>query len=299
MSIRPLSIMRRGIADRTLRLSQPVPWSDGFSLSVLAVQDSTTSATSSATANTAGSWVQLFAAAATSASDTIAALWVNLQTTNSSATADNSVLVDFATGISGSEVAFVSDIAVGGLQNGWIPLLLPVRIPGNTRVAFRVRGATASRVYRTQIGVGASALLTSPFSDRLPTSLDVLGTSQSTSAGTACSGASGGWNTVLSASTPKDYQAVILVPSGPGNGTSITAQTSRLDLGLGPSGSEVQIATSSFQHTGTTGFVAPLLAGGFGLAGRFVPAGSRLSLRHSLSANPQAICGCVIGVPYV
>lgn len=299
MSIRPLSIRRRGIADRTLRLSQPVPWTDGFLLTPLFIQTATKTATSSATANTFGAWVELFAAADTSNSDTIAAIYLGLQTTNSSATADNSILLDLAFGASSSETAFVSDIAIGGTQNGTVNLFLPVRIAGNTRIAFRVRGASASRTIRTTSATQC-ALFSSPFADRLPVAaanaLDVIGTSQTTSSGTACSGSSGAW-TQVTASTSRDYQAVIVVASGPGNGTGGASPSYRLDLGLG-SGPEVSIASVAGVFSGASSFVVPTLSGGLGIAGRFIPAGSSLSIRHNLSTNPQLLCGCVIGVPY-
>lgn len=295
----PPSLIRRDIAQHTLRGVQPRPWTDGFALNPLAVLASTADASSS-TANSPGNWTQIFAAAATASTDTIAAIWLSLGATNSSSAADNSALIDIATGGAGSETVIVPDIAVGGVATSAArSILLPVRVAGNTRIAYRVRPATASRNFRlSNTALASAAIYSAPFADRLPTSLETLGTSQSTSSGTACTGSSGTW-TELAASTTKDYQALILVPSGPGNGTAVSAAQARLDLGIGASGAEIIVASARVQLTATNGLHIPLTASSVAIFGGYVPAGSRLAIRHNLASTPEALCGCVIGVPYV
>lgn len=289
---------------RTTRQGMPVPWIDGFVLQPLAVLNGTADSTNSAANAVASSWTQIFAASATSSTDTIAAIWLHVSSTANAGSADNSCLIDVAQGNSGSEVIVAQDIAIGGtVNNNPRPVLLPVRVPGNTRISFRARSATSGRTIRMSTnGFSSAALLSSPFADRLPiatataTAVDVLGTSQSTSSGTACSSSSA-W-TLITSSTTKDYQAVILIPSGPGNGTAVTAAQGKLDLGVGLLGSEVQIASVSVQLSATNGLQVPHVASGFGIA-RAVPAGSRLVIRNNLASTPEALCGCVIGVPYV
>lgn len=292
------SLRVRDIAQHTMRGVQPRAWTDGLGLQPIAVLNGNADA-SSGTANTPGNWTQIFAAAATASTDAIAAIWLSVGATNSASTADNSMLIDIGAGAAGSETVIVPDVAVGGIPTtGTRPILLPVRVAGNTRIAYRARPATASRNLRLSNTVLANAaLMSSPFSDRLPVALETLGTSTATSSGTACTGSSGSW-TEITASTPTDYQALVLVPSGPGNGTAVSAAQARLDLGIGASGAEMVVASTRVQLTATNGLQASLTSTAIAIFGGFVPKGSRLAIRHNLSSTPEALCGCVIGVPY-
>jgi hypothetical protein len=294
--LRP-SIRRRGIASQSVRQSQPVPFFDGSALTWLASNNSIVSTTSGGSANAAGAWTQLLAASATASTDTISMLFLMTYGASASTTADNSTLIDIGTGASGSETAIISDVAVGGLQNTSLPLALPVRIGGNTRIAFRSRCATASRANQRTLGVH---VFSAPFADRIPTSLDTLGTSQSTSSGTAMSGGAGTW-VQITASTTKDYQSLILVPSGAGNFTGGSTTTNRLDMGIGAAGSEVAISSVITDVTGANGFIAPQygLPGLVGVCGRAIPAGTRIAVRHDRASNPSWLAACVVGVPYV
>lgn len=299
MPIQP-SLRRRRISSQTARLSQPLAWPASFGLQPLLLNNTGSSMTASATANTAGAFVQYIASNAIAATDTISALHIQGTGNNQSNTADNSMLLDIATGASGAEVIIAEGIAVGGLQNsaGFGPLFtLPILIPGATRVACRVRAATGSRVLTmTQLWASGSTSR-NPFADRLPTSVDVLGTNSATSTGTAMSGGSGTWTQIV-ASTSRDYQALLVVPSGPFSGAT-TAVSWRLDLGVGAAGAEVPLAyyRGNISSTGAVGIAgqsaSTLLAGGF------FPAGTRIAVRHDLASNPERLCACVIGVPYV
>ena len=293
MPLQP-SLRRRRISSQTARLSQPLPWTAGQQMSLLASVGVVT-ATSGASANATGAWVQLIPSTTISAGDTTGLLLIAATGPGASATNDNSTLIDIGTGAAGQEVVIVPDVAIGGLQNTALHLAIPVRIPGATRVAFRSRCATASRLQRFT-SVFFYAL---PFVDRLPTTLDVLGTSQSTSAGTAMSGSSGTW-VEINASTTKDYQALVIIPSGAANFTGGTTTTNKLELGVGASGSEEVVAAYNTEVSGANGYVVPafatLLAGA---CGRYIPAGSRIAVRHDRASNPERLCACVIGVPYV
>jgi len=291
------SARRRGIASQSVRQSQPVPFFDGSALTWLASNTSAVSTTSGNTANGVGAWTQLLAASATASTDTIAMLFLSSVAVSASTTNDNSTLVDIGIGASGSEAAIISDVAVGGLQNIALQLAIPVRIPGNTRIAFRSRCATASRANQRST---AFHVFSSSFADRIPTSLDTLGTSQSTSSGTAMSGSAGTW-VQITAATSRDYQALILIPSGPGNNTGGSTVTNRLDLGIGAAGSEVAISSLFTDVTGANGYINPNygLPGLVGVCGRPIPAGTRISVRHDRATNPSWLAACVIGVPYV
>ena len=296
MPLRPLSIRRRNVSDQTLRQSQPLPFTDGLSATHLASGTANAQVASGASSNAVGSWLQLISNAAVASTDTIGLVLLTPSGVSASSTTDNSTLIDIGTGAAGSETAVVSDIAIGGLLATAMPLAIPVRISGATRVAFRSRCATASRNQR----IVSSMFFSVPFVDRLPTTLDVLGTSQSTSAGTAMSGSSGTW-VQITASTTRDYQALIVVPSGAANFTGGSTTTNKLDLGIGASGSEVAVASTLQDVTGANGFIVPSYASPnlIGVCGRFIPAGTRIAVRHDRASNPSWLCACVIGVPYV
>jgi hypothetical protein len=259
------------------------------------------SCTASATANTPGAWVQYLTNNAVASTDTIHCIHFQAIGNNQAAGADNSMLLDVGIGAAGSETVIASNIAVGGAanSNGIGPFFyLPIRIPGATRVALRVRAATGSRVLTVQVIAFTGAPALSLFSDRLPATVDTLGTSTETSAGTAMSGASGSWTQITGATTV-DYQALIVLASGPASITGATATEFRLDLGLGADGSEQDVAFTYAFYT-ANGFIAnrsPLVLSS--IYGGFVPAGTRIAVRHNLAANPERVCACVIGVPYV
>ena len=295
--LRP-STRRRGIASQSVRQSQPVPFFDGSALTLLASNTTQVNTRSGGTANAVGAWTELLAASATASTDTIAMLFLSNIAGSALTSADNSTLIDIGVGASGSESAIISDVAIGGLSTQAALLLaLPVRIAGNTRIAFRSRCATLSRGNQRSVAFHA---FSSPFADRIPTSLDTLGSSQATSSGTAMSGASGSW-VQITAATTRDYQALILIPSGAANFTGGSTTTNRLDLGIGAAGSEVAISSVVTDVGGANGFINPAygLPGLVGVCGRAIPAGTRIAVRHDRASNPSWLAACVIGVPYV
>lgn len=285
----PISVRRRNAAAGSLRLGQPLFWGDGLSLRYIAGTTGNITITASATTHTVGSWVQLLADTATTETAGLLLLYI----ANSSAAAtDTGILIDLGTGASGSEVVRVQSLAVSHQQA--IHTAIPVRIPGSTRVAARIQSSVSSRTCSAQI-----ALITAPFMDRLPLSVDVLGTSTATSVGTAMSGASGSW-VEITASTANDYQAIVLVPSLSDTNSGANAII-RYDLGLGLSGSEVAVASTGFTYSTSPTLTVPLatIQPGVGAVyGGYVPSGSRIAVRHNIAANPGRLDACVIGVPY-
>lgn len=300
MSLQP-SLRRRQASRQSVRLSQPAPWMAAMGMKFLSFNNNGSSMSASATANTPGAWVQYIANNVIASTDIIHCLHIQAIGNNQAAGSDNSMLLDIGKGAAGSEVIVAQDIAVGGLWNsgGAGPTLhIPLRIEGATRVAMRVRAAVGSRVMTVQNIFASGASDVSPFADRLPVSLDTLGTSTATSTGTAMTGSSGTW-TQIAASTTRDYQSLIVVPSGPASGSGLTQTQFRLDLGIGAAGAETTVAYYSgfYQSTGIIfphAFAAPA-----SVYGGFVPAGTRIAVSHNLAANPERVCACVIGVPYV
>lgn len=285
----PPSLRRRGIAAQSLRQSQPPLFFGGFSPQFVQSGFATT-ITASATTHTKGAWTQLISSLSAEASAVL--LWAS---GNSVASTNTAMLVDIGVGATSSESVVVPDIALGG-ANGF-RTFIPVRIASGSRIAARCQCANASQT----ISLGM-VTLSQPFPDRVPTVLDSLGTNTATSAGTAMTGASGQW-TQLVASTAKDYQALVLVPSC--DATAGANNSVRLSLGIGGSGSESEIGftiTQSIANPSVSdGTVSSTVTSMFslGVASRFIPAGTRIAVRHNLAANPSRISACVLGVPYV
>lgn len=300
MAFQP-SLRRRRLSGQSARLSQPAPWSAGVGASALVLNQNGSAITASATANTPGAWVQFIANNAIAAADTINSLHIQAIGNNQVNGTDNSFMIDIGTGAAGSEVVVAEGIAVGpGANSGGAGanLQIPIRIPGATRVAMRARAAVGSRIFVVPNLLASGAGAVSPFADRLPLTLDTIGSNPATSSGTAMTGASGTW-TELTASTTKDYQALVLVPSGPGNFTGATTTQFRLDLGIGAAGAEQAVAYCNAFYN-ANGVVFPnIMTSATAIYGGFIPAGTRISVRHNQAANPSRVCACVIGVPYV
>jgi hypothetical protein len=240
-----------------------------------------------ATAHTKGAWTQIVSS---TPSDT-GLIVVNYNGTSGIAT-DASVLFDIGVGASGSEVVVASNIAVGGGAFSQTPhLSLPIFIPSGSRIAARAQAATTATA-----GSVTWLLFRAADAHLTPRSVDTLGVVSSTSRGIALSGASGSYTEIV-ASTSQPYQAQQLIASAGGK-TGING-TFRLTLAVGAAGSEVDIGTIDLNQ-GSGGQItllgnpSPQPA----IFGRTIPAGSRLSVKHNISANPERIQAQVIGIPF-
>lgn len=237
------------------------------------------------TAHTKGGWTELVASVA----ENVSMVWIN-SAVAASAT-DTSTLVDIGIGAAGSETVVVPDVAVGA--HSIFGFYVPVAIPSGSRIALRIQGT------RTSPTTGSVACLFFSSDDyaATPASVDIIGTDTATSAGTAMSGASGSW-TQITASTGKDYQNIIVVPSS--SSTDIVTFSALFTLGVGAAGSELPIGSSVARYSNTESmsqfnqFTPPMW-----ICGRPVPAGSRLAVRHNISSNPGRYHVCLIGIPYV
>jgi len=242
-------------------------------------------ATYAATAHAKGAWSQVVASTA----ENVSLLILSAQV--SAAATDTSTLIDIGVGAAGSETVVVPDVAIGGW--GTHQVAIPLAITSGSRVAVRVQGTRTSPTNATIV----LHLLSSDEFKATPTSVDIIGVNTGTSAGTAMSGASGAW-VQMTASTSKDYQAVLILPGTSSTDTAVIAVL--YELGIGASGSEsvlgAQAATYNAAEAVTpagarTAFMPPV--------GGPIPAGSRLAIRHNIAANPERYNVCLIGIPYV
>jgi hypothetical protein len=251
-----------------------------------------TSLTASASAHTKGSYSELLASASGDA-NLLAMMITGVNVSGE----DTSTLMDIATGDAGSEIDRAPNIAIGGagtasaLQTAGIYLYLPIRIAAGQRVAARIQALRTApqtaNVRWSLLRVGALHMV--------PESVDVLGTSTATSGGTAMSGASGSYVQVV-ASTARDYRAVCIIPCQ-GVGATVVSNASVLyTMGVGEAGSEIDTGSvffrsSSLETIGVFNVVPPMPIA------RYIPAGSRLSVKHEIASNPQNYGVCLIGVP--
>lgn len=240
--------------------------------------------TSGATATTKGAWTQQFA----SLSSTISFLYLSVSTNSS--TLSLNVLVDIGVGAAGAEKVVASNVAVGGL--GLQTIGFPLRVNAGSRLSLRCsadRTSTAFNIY---------ANATYAYSDAeslMPTTLDVLGTNDATNTGTAMSGATGTWCEIV-AGTQKDYQCIGLIPSlmGQPPGTQFV-----FELGYGASNSPTVVGSTRFGTNTSQYSINSALPYFNPVVGPAVRAGTRLAVRHNISANPERYGVSLIGVPYV
>lgn len=239
-------------------------------------------------AHTKGSWSPVISSTSANASF----LYITVVNVAAAAT-DTATLLDIGFGASGAETAIISDVAVGGaassgaLQGALIGV--PFQVPSGTRISARIQsvvtGGKTARVSIVAIDAGDYSTA--------PTSVDVIGTNTATSKGTEFTGNSGSW-TLATASTSRAYRAVCPVISVHDTDTAnLTARS--FEVGLGAASSEVAFGATRYSITNNenAGISTPFSY----LLGKNIPAGSRLSVRHDIAANPSKYGFCLIGIP--
>lgn len=284
MSVRYASTSLASLG-RGPKSSQPVPWFRRRAASRTSSY-SASSITLGAVAHTKTAWSQLVASTSASVGCIRVVVRSNYNLGNS-----NTLMLDFGVGAAGSETVIAANIACGGGANttyGGIVIEIPVAIPASTRVAVRAQSARTSWTANYQ-----AVLLANSDIATTPASVTTIGTSTATSAGTAMSGSSGTYVQITS-STAADYQAVIIVPSISAT-SSQTNSAVTFTLATGAAGSEVDVGQCVAAFDGGVGVGNVILPG---YCGGFIPAGTRLSVKHNLSSNPGSYDVCLIGVPY-
>lgn len=270
---------------RSLKTTR-MPWfASGAAVRVVRAS-SYTSATSPSTANTKTStWTQVVASTSEDANAVMFGMAGNI------GGADYGSLFDLAVGASGAETVVAQNIALFNIAfTNFLLATIPVRIPAGSRVSWKGQCAQASKnLFPTVTLLNVGDYLSTP------TSVDTYGVDTSISRATALTGTSGVTWTEIAASTSRPYQAIVVVPS---NYSSVGVNANvQLTVGVGPSGEERAIGYCDFNQNsaGTLQFVTSL---NLPIIGTPVPAGSRLSIRHNMAANPGYVQASIIGVPF-
>jgi hypothetical protein len=239
--------------------------------------------TANASAHVKGSWVQLIASTSADAS------LIYLDPATFANGTNSSCLLDIGTGASGSEVALVSNLAIGGSRYETIfatnGIEIPIQVPSGTRLSARIQHTTGG----TSVTVGIEARNYGDYA-QAPTSVDVIGTDTATSTGTNF--VANNTYVQVTASTSRAYRAIVMIPNV--SGSDIGTFTSDFTLAKGASGSEVEIATriagyaNAESVTPRSDFLIPTaVPAGTPLAVKFTGAGSNWS-RYGVS---------LIGIP--
>jgi hypothetical protein len=261
------------------------PWFGGMDGKLANFNTSTgANVTASSTINTKGAWAEVISSTST-ATTCLSVVVTGLNTSTVAVAA----LVDIGIGASGSESAIAENIAVSSVGQGFttsegVHFIIPVSVPSGSRIAVRAQSSVASKTVWVLIHAYDFS-----GSATLPTSVDVLGSSTTTSSGTQLS-ASNAWTEII-ASTAEDYIALALVPSM----TEANAATANLtmELGVGASGSEQSVQLLSCRSGSTEIF--SLRSVQLNVVAVNVPAGSRLSARQSTATTHMD--ACIIAVP--
>lgn len=254
----------------------PDPWYTG--ITTLATSSGSVTVTADTAAHTKGAWTEIIASNAAETS----ALFIFPQNTYRDNT-NTATLLDIGTGAAGSETVVAGDIAIGGLNSTYVGVscVAPIKLASGTRVAARIQsvvtgGKTATVDLRTLAWGDANTV---------PTSVDVLGTSTATSAGTSVSTS----YTEVVASTAQQYEAIIVVPSlATTNATSVDIN---LSVATGTAGNETEIATLGVRPTGLEYLASDEMPSK--ITDVTIEAGTRLLVKTSTST----VWVTLIGVP--
>lgn len=239
--------------------------------------------TASATQHTKGAWSELIASASGEA--TMLILYVSGTSTSTAAT---STLLDIGIGAASSETVIISDLAIGyaiDRANNVRLYSIPLLIPAGSRVAARIQSQVVSK---TAV-LGADLIGGGPFeSNGVPHAVDTYGANTAQSAGVsvaanATANVFGAW-TQITASTARQHSGLFVGVQMAGS-TSTFNRDYLAEVGIGGSGSEQPITrslcltSSSNEEIKAFGqpFVWPM--------GLDIPAGSRLSMRITATAN--------------
>jgi hypothetical protein len=277
----PLAESRRQI-DRSRQLL-PLPTGDAITGSSVPWN---ATATWSST-NTKGAWTQVIAASVT---DAYGLIVFNSAATSIAAT-DTSTVVDVGVGGSGSEVAIITDIAMGWRPSGFFENRIPVFVPAGSAISVRAAGVA---------GTGSIAVVVVPlgrtFTGRRPStsalSLNASGAKGTNLSVPGASNTKGSW-TQLVASTSEPYAGLVIGVQGGADNVQPIANA-LIDIGVGASGSEVVVVSNVAAFSTTTSEQLVVVDNGPWYLD--IPAGSRIAARFATSNTGMSLDVIVTGI---
>lgn len=259
---------------------QGKPWYESFGPPISV---GLASITADATPHTKGAWVELVASNASNA-DTASIRFTAFDVSNTFTEG----LCDIGIGASGSEVAVIENVPVGGASLPGILHTLPIKIPAGSRICARFQSVRISATGTVRIVTHNNGAY-----DSAPTSLVAVGANTATSTGVTINA---GTYTQITASTSQAFSAVHLALGLFSNGTGIRSMI--FTLATGASSSEVAIQEVAYRTLSTAEQVASGQDASTPVKGP-IPAGTRLSAKQveEASLSLQSLTAVVLGVP--
>lgn len=189
-------------------------------------------------------------------------------------------LIDIGIGPAGSEQVVIANVPVSAGSRVRINALaarLLIGADAGARIAARAQASASSTV----IGVALHAIDGDSGGIATTYGSGLSGTRATAVDAGAVANTKGAW-TELASSTSREIRRALVVITRRGDGLSIVASSSQLDIGIGSAGSEeVVIPDVQFWQATGGGEVAPLSW----LCAVEIPAGSRLVARHMCSST--------------
>lgn len=243
----------------------------------------TVTATSDAVANTAGPWVEVFAATSVPASGMLVMATSNVFV----AAANTATLVDIGIGAAGAEVIW-GTLNVGYSQPANFQMFVPGLVAAGVRVAVRCRSVIVSKA----VSVTVTLL---PSRRPNPAAPVTFGVDTANSRGVlltspAAADAKGAWTEIVP-STPAPLSN-LLVMIGGGADTVMVNGFTTLDIGVGAAGAETVLVPDVGWSATTSEVYIMRTAATFGVQ---VPAASRLSARWASNVIGNTVDLVILG----
>lgn len=247
--------------------------------------------------NTKGVYAQVTAALAYEAHG----VWIWATSATHLGAANNSWLLDIATGAAAAETVVIPNVLAGAKETGTLvafPLLgyFPIRIPKGSRVAARLQAnaavpSPATAEFRFMF-VRESQLGVFPHTKLLDLGAQTANGRGQDLAVLGATNTKGAWTTIT-ASCPQALQGVVVSVQG-GTDTAFASAWGVLDVGVGPAASEVVRLGDLPLRFNANEAVAMLWPGFYPMN---VRAGDRIAVRYACSSTANDLDVNLTGVP--
>lgn len=243
--------------------------------------------TAPSTTHTMGAWVEI----ASALTEDVCCVTINTTAPVNVSGTNTSTMLELGVGASGSEQAIVTGILVGNKSSSTAGWVVSVFIPKGARVAVRMQSAvpSASYTFRFRFGrLNYRAAKPAPY-------VSAIGADYATSSGVFVPVGSihtkGAW-TELTPATSERLAGFQVCADGASD-TAIPGGSALLDIGFGPSGSEVPLLENLFYVIGASEQM-DFFGGALPWCLVDIPPGTRLAARMQASSVSMDNIGVVL-----
>ena len=226
--------------------------------------------TTSATANTKGSWVEL------TASTTFTSNWIKVDISG----VDVPGLLDIGIGAGGSEQVIIPNLQFNSRAQGgaYGPYLFPILIPAGTRIAARAQDQFGTQTMQVSIELISGTNLAGGVCPSMVSEYGATTDSQGTSINSgAVAHTDSSW-VQITAATTRDHHWLVFAGVF---STTIAEVTLLIDIGIGAA-TEQEIVSDIFVSADVTAGLTAATVHHYPI---FIPSGSRLTIRARSSAT--------------